>query len=100
MRPIYILFIALAMNLLPGTSFAEDRYDCVLRCSAEKDTRNIDCPSSSGSSANSNSARTQAQCMQASEAAYINCFRRCPPPLFSPSAASGKQNSSPSPTGY
>lgn len=84
MRPLYFLFIA-PMVLLPGASFAEDRYECILRCSAEKDTRNADCPSPYEGS---DSSDQRASCMKSSQAMYSDCFNRCPPPPFTPSPSS------------
>lgn len=96
MRPIYFLCIAAAMVLLPGASFAEDRYECILRCSAEKDTRNADCPSPYEGSGSSDQ---RARCMKSSQATYIDCFNRCPPPPFT-SGPSSEEPITPPAMGY
>ncbi len=96
MRPIYFLITALAMMLLSGTSFAEDRYECILKCSAEKDTRNVDCPSPYESST---SNEERARCMKRSQDIYIDCFNHCPPPQYAPPPAE-ESPSSPYPSGY
>lgn len=92
MRPIYILLMAMAMNLLPTASFAEDRYECITKCAEEKNARDAACPSSFDSNANSSSSRLNGQCMQKSEAAYSKCFNRCPPARFSPAASSPRKS--------
>lgn len=92
MRPIYILLMAIAMNLLPAASFAKDRYDCITKCAEEKNARDMACPSSFDSNANSSSSRLNGQCMQKSEAIYSKCFNRCPPPQFSPGPSTQKRN--------
>lgn len=93
MRPIYILLMAMAMNLLPTTSFAKDRYDCILKCAEQKNARDAACPSSFDSNANSSSSRLNGQCMQKSEAVYSKCFNRCPPPRFAPASSSTRKGS-------
>ncbi len=87
MKPIYILFMAMAMHLLPVAGFAQDRYDCITKCAEEKNARDAACPSSFDSNATSSSSRLNGRCMQKSEAAYSRCFNRCPPPQFSTSTA-------------
>lgn len=63
--------------LLPNPCFAEDRYECMLRCSAEQDLRDtacypIDAPPTSSDA--------QAQCEKKNMALYSKCVRTCPPP--------------------
>ncbi len=91
MRPSYILLMATAMNLLPVTSFAEDRYDCITKCSAEKSIRDSACPWSSELDTNSSSSRRNSRCMQKSDSAYSLCFNRCPPPQFAPAPSSANK---------
>ncbi len=74
MRPTYMLF-ASAILLLPGAGFAEDYQDCKLTCAAEKETRNMRCPSSGANT-------EHRQCMKENEDAYDDCVNHCatPPP--------------------
>ncbi len=93
MKLFFILAMA-AMTLLPSGSFAEDRYECLLRCSAERDSRNADCPSPYDSS---NSSQRD-QCLKISQTAYTECFNNCPPPP--PSPPSSEEQPSPPPMAY
>jgi hypothetical protein len=94
MRPIRFLFMAMAVNILPGTSVAEDYQDCRSRCAAERDTRNMDCPSPYD---DTESGEARRQCLRVSQTAYMDCLRVCPAPP--PPASFGEQVSPPA-TGY
>ena len=76
MRPTYMLFTS-AILLLPSAGFAEDYQDCKLTCAAEKETRNMRCPSSYNSSAASTEHR---QCLKENEDAFEDCVNHCPTP--------------------
>ena len=93
MRPIHILFMAMAMNLLPGAGLAEDYQECRLRCAAERDTRNMDCPSPYD---DTESGQERRQCLTASQTTYADCLKGCPAP---PPPSFGEQVSPPA-TGY
>ena len=75
MRLLPILFLAIAMLLRSGTGFAEDRYDCVIKCSSEKETLNMDCPSPYDSA---NSGQDRSLCLKNNQAAFRACINRCP----------------------
>lgn len=94
MRPIYILFMAVAMLFLPGSSFAEDYSDCRLTCNAEKETRNMNCPSPYDVS---DQGQQRRQCMKDNQSAYDDCVSRCPTP---PRPASSDEQPAPAPMAY
>ncbi len=85
MRP--TIFLSLFMTaftvLLPVTSFAEDRYECLLRCSAEQDLRDTACYPIDAPPTPSDE---QAQCEKKNMALYTQCFRGCPPLQIRPPA--------------
>jgi hypothetical protein len=70
MQAIYILSFAIATILLPASSYAEDRYECQLRCSAEKDSRGANCTSTN---------QKQDQCKKKNEETTAACLKSCPP---------------------
>lgn len=72
-----------ALLLLSAAGFAEDYQDCKLRCVAERDTRNMECPSPDGAAVGSQSRQ---QCLKNNQTTYEDCFNRCPvpqPPTYS-----------------
>ncbi len=75
MRTFYILSLVMAITLLLGATFDENYEDCVLRCSAERDTRNMDCPSPFDASDDERN-----QCLRDSKEEYDNCISDCPAP--------------------
>ncbi len=91
MRPLDALCLVAATLLLPGVclglSYGDDRYECQLRCAAERDTRIADCPSPYGSA---DSGQERAECMKNSQAAYLDCVRGCPPPPPASSSSGGE----------
>jgi hypothetical protein len=74
-RLFHILFMALAMFLLPVAAFAQAYDDCRLTCMAERDTRNMSCPSPYDSV---NAGEDRRQCLDKSQAIYKECIQRCP----------------------
>lgn len=70
-----IPFIAMAAAVLSGAAFAEDRYECMFRCSNEKYDRNVNCPAAQDSST-SNQKRDQ--CLKTSMGFFDACFKSCP----------------------
>lgn len=68
MQAAYILSFAIVMILLPASSYAEDRYECQLRCTSEQDSRNANCPS-----------QKQEPCMKKNEETAAACLKSCPP---------------------
>jgi hypothetical protein len=84
MRPTIFLFMTALTALLPAASFAEDRYECLLRCSAEKDFRDSACYPTDAPPTPSDE---QAQCETRSMALYTVCFRDCPPLQIQPAAS-------------
>jgi hypothetical protein len=86
MRPTIFLylFITAFATLLPDAGFAEDRYECLLRCSAEQDLRDTACYPIDAPPTTSDA---QAQCEKKNMALYIRCFRSCPPSQIRPASA-------------
>lgn len=70
MQAIYILSLAVVMIVLPMSSYAEDRYECQLRCTSESDNRNANCASS---------GQKREQCMKKNEDTTAACLKNCPP---------------------
>lgn len=96
MRTTQILFAATAMLLPPGAGFAEDLQPCQATCLAQKETRNMDCPSPYDVS---DSGQERHRCIKENESAYENCIDRCPLPPRRPSS-SVDQTSPSSTTSY
>ena len=85
MQLLPVLFLSIAMLLRSGASVAEDRYECVIRCSSEKETLNMDCPSPYDSA---NSGQDRSRCLENNQAAFLACFNRCPPSQLDSSSSS------------
>lgn len=94
MRPIHIPIMAMAMLLLPYAGYADDYQDCRSTCAAEKESRNMNCPSPYDSSA---SGQDRSQCMKDNQAAYEDCVNHCPTP---PTPPSSETQPSPPPMAY
>lgn len=75
MRPVCILCVMAA--LLPCASSADDYSDCRLTCAAERDTRNMNCPSPYDVSPAGEERR---QCLKENQDAYADCVKHCPTP--------------------
>lgn len=70
--------MALALLLLPCAAPAQDDYaDCRLTCNAERETRDMDCPSPYDLMEN---GQERAQCMKDNRDAYNDCLSHCVPP--------------------
>ncbi len=90
-----LFIIAVAAVLLTRPGFAQDYQDCRSTCLAERDTRNMDCPSPYDIADNS---QERSQCLKASQAAYLNCVKQCPAPP--PGSSSPGEQRSPPATSY
>lgn len=77
MRPIYIPVMAMAVLLSSCVSFADEHKNCTERCDAERDTRNMHCPSPYDTS---EASQERSQCLKISQTAYADCVRQCPAP--------------------
>lgn len=83
MRAILIVATLMSGLLHPGVCLGDDYDDCKLKCAAERDTRNANCPAPADSS-----DEARAQCLKDSQDAYIACVRDCPQPSSSRHAPS------------
>jgi hypothetical protein len=92
MRPLRILFMAMAM--LPAAAFAQGYDDCKLTCAADRDTRNMSCPSPYDAN---NAGQERRQCIDDSQATYKECIRQCP---ASTPPSSSEEPTAPPATGY
>src|SRR5512135_2627336 len=92
MRSIHILFVVMAMMILPSIGFADDYSDCRSACAAEKNNRNMGCPSPYDAA---NAGQERLQCLKENQAAFEDCISHCPatPPL--PPASEEQQPSPP-----
>ncbi len=97
MKPIQLLLAMTALALLPCVSLAQTDDDCHLKCAAERDTRNIDCPAANLDDPNSIRARNQ--CVNDNQAAYYSCASKCPAPSPGSTPPGGQTPMSP-PMGY
>jgi hypothetical protein len=78
MRSILILITVMAQLFLTSAGFAQtEAYDdCKTSCASARETRNADCPSPYDSSSG---GQDRDQCLKASQEAYSNCVKSCPP---------------------
>lgn len=91
MRSMLVFTMTMAQLLLATVSFAAtDSYDdCRTSCAADRQSRDMDCPSPYDSA-----RQSREQCLQASRETYQSCVNSCPPPSPSPA------ESNPSTMGY
>jgi len=92
MRSILIATTIIAQALIASVSLAQDEAyeDCRGNCTAEKQTRDMECPSPYDST---NMGKDRDDCLQSSRDLYTKCIQACPPPQTPPP-------SSPPPMGY
>ncbi len=95
MRSIYVLFVAVAMAMLPSIGFAEDRDECVTSCTSDRESSNTECPSPYDSTDYSSSERDR--CLEKSRDAYQECIDKCPHP---PAPSSSEEEPAPPTMGY
>ncbi len=88
-----LIITALAQILVANASLAQNEAyeDCRGTCTAEKQTRDMDCPSPYDST---NMGQDRDQCLQNSRDVYTRCIQACPPPQTPP------ESSTPPPMGY
>ncbi|HEY6022009.1 MAG TPA: hypothetical protein VIY48_19730 [Candidatus Paceibacterota bacterium] len=84
-RALLISFMAMAMLLLFSAAFAQGYDDCKQACAADRDTRNMACPSPYD---DPSAGAERRQCIEKNQAAYKECIKQCPAP---PPASSGDQ---------
>ncbi len=72
-----ILLLALALLSLSSALRADDYSDCRSDCAAQRDTRNMDCPSPYDTS---DSGQQRALCLKQNQDAYNECLAHCPAP--------------------
>jgi hypothetical protein len=73
-----IPLIALALLLLPCAAFAQADYsDCRLTCAAERESRDMNCPSPYGIT---DGGQERSLCMKDNRDAYNDCLSHCPTP--------------------
>jgi hypothetical protein len=75
MQSILILFILGSLLLLSSIGSAETNAECQKRCSAEKASKDENCPTPEETS-----ERTNAACLQENQATFNNCLNGCPEP--------------------
>ena len=95
MRSIHVLFVVMAMVMLPGSSFAQERDDCLTSCTSDRESSNTECPSPYDSTDYSSKERDQ--CLEKIRAAYQECVDKCPPP---PAPSSSEEQTAPPTMGY
>ncbi len=79
MRSIIVIAAIMAQLLLINSIFAdtESYDDCKTSCSADKATRDADCPSPYDASS---ATQERDQCLKQSKESYDSCIKNCPPP--------------------
>ncbi len=92
MRTIRLLATAVTLFVLSQAAFAESLEECQARCTSDRESRNMDCPSPQD-----NAAPERAQCLKDSQIAYDDCIKGCPPP---PPVPAGAQTPGPMEMGY
>jgi hypothetical protein len=95
MRQIYFLTISMFMLLVPCAACADDYQDCISSCSAERDSKNADCPSPYDTS-----EQQRDECIKSNQAAYEECVIQCPAPATPAPPPSGAQQPAPPVMGY
>ncbi len=94
MRALFIIMAVLAQMLVATASLAQNEAyeDCRGNCTAEKQTRDMDCPSPYDST---NMGKDRDDCLQSSRDVYTRCIQACPPPQNP-----APESSTPPPMGY
>ncbi len=79
MRTIFILIAIITQLFTASVSFAQSEAydDCKTSCTADRSTRDADCPSPYDSSSG---GQDRDQCLQSSRDSYDSCIKSCPPP--------------------
>jgi hypothetical protein len=79
MRIFFTALLLLSMCTTTGTSFADEKSDCLSNCSNDKRAKDMYCPPAGGYSDEENK-----QCVLKNTTDYNNCINTCSPPVTPP----------------